>query len=89
MPRPARPPEHPWDATGRITQRDFLTGFLKDEAVIGRPVDAAQGQDGSIYISDDHGGSIFRLSVGSPAFAARAATVAPPPQKPRMVQQSP
>lgn len=52
-----------WDAQGGITERDFLTGFLNGENVIGRPVDIAQAPDGSIYISDDFGGSIFRLSV--------------------------
>ena len=54
-----------WDEAGRITQRDFLTGFLVNENVSGRPVDAAQAADGTIYISDDFGGAIFRLTVGS------------------------
>ena len=56
-----------WDAEGRISQRDFLTGFLEDENVSGRPVDIAQGKDGAIYISDDYGGSIYRVSVGGSA----------------------
>jgi len=53
-----------WDANGNITQRDFLTGFLKDENVSGRPVDVAQGEDGTIYISDDYAGSVFRVTPG-------------------------
>lgn len=53
-----------WDANGNITQRDFLTGFLVDENVSGRPVDIAQGRDGAIYISDDYAGSVFRVTPG-------------------------
>jgi|CXWL01.1.fsa_nt_gi glucose/arabinose dehydrogenase len=52
-----------WDAQSGITERDFLTGFLNGENVIGRPVDIAQAADGSIYISDDFGGSIYRVTV--------------------------
>ena len=72
-----------WDAKGDITQRDFLTGFLKDENVSGRPVDIAQGQDGTIYISDDYAGSVFRVTTGDrPAVtpgAGPATFVAPAP----------
>lgn len=66
-----------WDAQGAITQRDFLTGFLNNEEVIGRPVDIAQGADGAIYISDDFGGVVFKVTAGSapaPAPADAAAT---------------
>ncbi len=59
-----------WGESGQITQRDFLTGFLKDENVIGRPVDIAQGGDGAIYISDDYGGSVFRVTRGDRHFGA-------------------
>jgi glucose/arabinose dehydrogenase len=61
-----------WDASGGITQRDFLTGFLENETVIGRPVDIAQAADGSIYISDDLGGSVFKVTAGERSVAARA-----------------
>ena len=33
----------------QIFERDFLTGFLEDEDVIGRPVDVVQGPDGAVY----------------------------------------
>ncbi len=56
-----------WDAQGGITQRDFLTGFLNNEEVIGRPVDIAQGADGAIYISDDFGGVVFKVTAGQAA----------------------
>ena len=69
-----------WDANGGITQRDFLTGFLKDENVRGRPVDIAQARDGTIYISDDYDGSIYRVSQGQagPHSVASAITTSAP-----------
>lgn len=42
-------------------QEDFITGFLKNNQTIGRPVDLAFGPDGSLYISDDKRGIIFRV----------------------------
>ncbi|HEX9709519.1 MAG TPA: PQQ-dependent sugar dehydrogenase, partial [Candidatus Thermoplasmatota archaeon] len=36
-----------WRSDGSIEERDFLTGFLEDEDVIGRPVDVAEGPDGA------------------------------------------
>jgi len=48
-------------ADGDIEEEDFLTGFEKDEDVIGRPVDIAQGPDGAIYVSDDYAGVIYRI----------------------------
>ncbi|MCZ6463255.1 MAG: oxidoreductase, partial [Proteobacteria bacterium] len=63
-----------WDENGEITERDFLSGFLLDEDVIGRPVDVAEGPDGAFYISDDHAGVIWRVAYGgAPADAARFA----------------
>ena len=44
---------------------DFVTGWaLPDGRVWGRPVAVAQGRDGSLYITDDGGGCIWRLSYG-------------------------
>ncbi|MFO0690515.1 MAG: PQQ-dependent sugar dehydrogenase [Myxococcota bacterium] len=51
-----------WDADGRIAQRDFLTGFLTGDDVIGRPVDVAEGPDGAIYVSDDYAAAIYRIT---------------------------
>ena len=56
---------------GEIEERDFMTGFELDEDVRGRPVDVIEGPDGSIYVSDDYAGAIFRLHQG-PATAAAA-----------------
>ena len=42
---------------------DFLTGFLRDDkSVWGRPVGVAVTQDGSLLVSDDGSGSIWRVS---------------------------
>jgi glucose/arabinose dehydrogenase len=52
-----------WGSDGGIAERDFLTGFLgaTDDDVIGRPVDIAEGPDGSVYVSDDYAGVIYRV----------------------------
>jgi glucose/arabinose dehydrogenase len=43
--------------------QDFVTGFLgSDQSVSGRPVGVAVGQDGSLYISDDLNGAIYRVT---------------------------
>ena len=42
---------------------DFLTGFVIDNArVWGRPVGVATGKDGSLFVSEDGNGSIWRVS---------------------------
>lgn len=51
-----------WEDGGEITQTDFVTGFLRDGDVIGRPVDVEEAVDGIIYISDDYTGSVYRLA---------------------------
>jgi glucose/arabinose dehydrogenase len=59
-----------WGEDGVITPRDFIWGFEKEEDVIGRPVDVAEGPDGSIYVSDDYAGLIFRVSAAGSRSAA-------------------
>jgi len=51
-----------FDAEKGIVERDFITGFEKNDDVIGRPVDVVEAADGSLYISDDFSGSIYRVS---------------------------
>ena len=42
---------------------DFVTGFVvSDQAVWGRPVSLATAPDGSLYFSDDAGGTIRRVA---------------------------
>ena len=43
----------------------FLTGFLQNNAYIGRPVDVLVMKDGSLLVSDDHAGAIYRVSYGA------------------------
>ncbi len=42
---------------------DFAAGWLKaDKTVIGRPVDIVIAEDGSMFVSDDNAGKIYRIS---------------------------
>ena len=55
----------PLHGTGHATgeYQDFLTGFVLDNGdVWGRPVGVAQATDGSLLVSDDGTGSIWRVS---------------------------
>ncbi|HEX7373810.1 MAG TPA: PQQ-dependent sugar dehydrogenase, partial [Steroidobacteraceae bacterium] len=56
-----------WQADGSIVERDFLTGFLTESKLIGRPAGVTQGTDGAIYISDDYAGVIYRVTYTGPA----------------------
>jgi glucose/arabinose dehydrogenase len=47
---------------GEARVEDFLTGWLTGEEKWGRPVDVLVGKDGSLLISDDYGGVIYRVS---------------------------
>jgi glucose/arabinose dehydrogenase len=44
----------------------FITGFLVDNKYIGRPVDVQQMADGSMLLSDDWNGVVYRISYGKP-----------------------
>lgn len=41
---------------------DFITGWRAGDEVRGRPVDVITGADGALYVSDDHGGRIYRVA---------------------------
>lgn len=49
----------------------FLTGFLVDNSYIGRPVDMEVMKDGSLLVSDDWNGAVYRISYGKPKVANR------------------
>jgi glucose/arabinose dehydrogenase len=54
----------PVDSTGKATgeYEDFLTGFVTPEGgVWGRPVGVAVMKDGSLLVSDDRSGSVWRV----------------------------
>ena len=40
-----------------------ITGWLANGKYWGRPVDVAFGKDGVMYISDDAGGAIYRVTL--------------------------
>jgi glucose/arabinose dehydrogenase len=44
---------------------NFVTGFLKDGVVLGRPAGLATGRDGALYVSDDNKGFIYRIGYES------------------------
>jgi glucose/arabinose dehydrogenase len=45
----------------------FLTGFIQDNNYIGRPVDVLVAKDGSLLVSDDWNGAVYRITYGKPA----------------------
>ncbi len=45
-----------------IQATPFMTGFLRRGSVSGRPVDIEVLDDGSVLVSDDHAGKIYRIS---------------------------
>jgi glucose/arabinose dehydrogenase len=45
-----------------LTVKDFATGWLKGGNVLGRPVDIIVSDDGSLFVSDDNAGKIYRIS---------------------------
>jgi len=49
----------------------FLTGFVKDNAYLGRPVDLQVMKDGSLLVSDDYAGAVYQISYGTPRTAER------------------
>ncbi len=49
----------------------FITGFLQDNKYVGRPVDVELMKDGSMLISDDWNGAVYRLTYGAPRISSR------------------
>lgn len=45
-----------------LTVKDFATGWLTGGNVLGRPVDIIVADDGSLFVSDDNAGKIYRIS---------------------------
>jgi glucose/arabinose dehydrogenase len=45
-----------------VSQKPFAEGWLKGESVSGRPVDVQQMDDGSLLVSDDFAGVIYRIT---------------------------
>jgi len=49
-----------------IDQQIFAEGWLQGDSVSGRPVDVETLPDGSMLVSDDHAGAIYRISYARP-----------------------
>jgi glucose/arabinose dehydrogenase len=53
------------DADGNATAEPFAEGWIDENGeYLGRPVDVAQLRDGSLLVSDDLAGAIYRISYG-------------------------
>ncbi len=50
------------DAKGATKVEPFMTGFVENNQYLGRPVDFLILKDGSMLVSDDHAGAIYRIS---------------------------
>jgi glucose/arabinose dehydrogenase len=51
-----------WGDDGSIEERDFLSGFIGESGVIGRPTSVVEGPDGTVYVADDYAGAIYRVT---------------------------
>jgi glucose/arabinose dehydrogenase len=40
----------------------FAEGWLQNDKAWGRPVDILQTEDGSLLVSDDHAGLVYRIT---------------------------
>ena len=52
------------DGKGGAKVEPFMTGFVDNNTYMGRPVDFLVLKDGSMLVSDDHAGAIYRISYG-------------------------
>ena len=52
------------DGKGGAKVEPFMTGFVEDNKYLGRPADFLVMKDGSLLVSDDHAGAIYRISYG-------------------------
>ena len=50
----------------------FLTGFMEDNKYVGRPVDVLQMKDGSLLVSDDWNGAVYRITYGKQKVAGKS-----------------
>ena len=45
-----------------LAEEEFISGWLRPgEGKIGRPVDVEQSPNGSLFISDDYGGRVYKV----------------------------
>lgn len=53
------------DGNKALSYEPFVTGFNRGDEVFGRPVDLLVLEDGSMLISDDTAGAIYRLTYSA------------------------
>jgi glucose/arabinose dehydrogenase len=53
------------------SMQPLITGFLENNSYVGRPVDVLQMKDGSVLVSDDWNGAVYRITYGKPKMAAQ------------------
>ena len=49
----------------------FITGFIENNNYLGRPADVLLMKDGSLLVSDDYNGAVYRVSYGGGRVAGR------------------
>ena len=60
------------DKDGKVKSIEpFVTGFIEDNKYVGRPVDVMQLKDGSLLVSDDWNGAVYRITYGKQKVAAQ------------------
>jgi glucose/arabinose dehydrogenase len=60
------------DKDGKVKSMEpLISGFLVDNSYIGRPVDVLQMKDGSILVSDDWNGAVYRITYGKQKVATQ------------------
>jgi glucose/arabinose dehydrogenase len=51
------------DKNGNVKSvKPFITGFIQDNKYVGRPADLEVMKDGSLLISDDYNGAVYRVT---------------------------
>ena len=58
------------DGTVKSTE-PFLTGFIENNNYLGRPTDVLVMKDGSLLVSDDYNGAVYRITYGSARLAGK------------------
>ncbi|RAI59480.1 sorbosone dehydrogenase family protein [Roseicella frigidaeris] len=53
-----------FDAQGKPQMRPFLGGLLQGNSFLGRPTDVQMLPDGSLLVSDEQAGAIYRITYG-------------------------
>jgi len=60
------------DKDGKVKSIEpLITGFLENNSYIGRPVDVLQLKDGSMLVSDDWNGAVYRITYGKQKVATQ------------------